>query len=435
MKQNIIELLLEEKIGLDTAAIGKKVIENAVRQRMARCGLTRLSAYAETLSDPDGEWKNLIEMVVVPETWFFRNRKVFNYLVRFVKDSWLPENRGRMLRVLSIPCSTGEEPYSVAMALMDAGINKDRFHIDGIDISEEALIKARIGEYGLGSFRGKELDFRDRYFQATNHGYQLLEHVREKVRFKAGNVLKNRFGVGAPFDVVFCRNLMIYMTPEARNRTLDIISRLLSETGIFFCGHAERQTAIDWGFEAVHETGVFACRKRCRESNQKKQAVAAKKALLKQQVQEKKIKPILKPVMPVDFPSGKSSEQQNRSKPAAGGATSREEVNIFMEAREMADQGQLPKALELCRLFLDENPVHAETHFLMGLIHEALHNDNKAEAFFNKAIYLNPEHVEALNHLAFIESRRGNKNGAERLRQRARCIRRGTMHRAPTVGN
>lgn len=429
MKPKTIESLLEEKIGLDTAAIGKKVIENAVRQRMDRCCLTSLEAYAETLLDPNGEWKNLLEMVVVPETWFFRNRKVFNYLVRFVKGSWLPENRGRVLRVLSVPCSTGEEPYSIAMAFMDAGVNKDRFQIDGIDISEEALSKARFGEYGPGSFRGKDLEFRDLHFQPKNHGYQLLEHVKGDVRFKAGNVLENRFAAGAPFDVIFCRNLMIYMSPKARNRTLETISRLLTETGIFFCGHAERQTAIDWGFEAVPEPGVFACRKRCRESNGKSPSVAAKKTLFKQPLQEKKIKPVQKPVMPVDFPSGKPFEQQSRSRPEAGAPTSREEVNLFLEAQEMADQGQLPKALELCRLFLDENPVHAEAHFLMGLIHEALHNNDKAEALFNKAIYLKPEYVEALNHLAFIESQRGNENTAERLRQRAQG--RGQMHRAP----
>ena len=135
--------------------------------------------------------------------------------------------------------------------------------------------------------------------------------------------------------------------------------------------------------------------------------------------------------MPVDFPTGKSSEQQERSRVEAGVPTSREEVNLFLEAQEMADQGQLPKAFELCQVFLGENPVHAEAHFLMGLIHEALHKDDKAEAFFNKAIYLNPEHVEALNHLAFIESRRGNENGAERLRQRAQRISRVSMYRAP----
>ena len=420
---NIIESLLEEKIGLDTAAIGRKVVEKAIRRRMDQCGLTSLEVYAKTLVDSNDEWKNLIEMVVVPETWFFRNRKVFNYLVRFVKDTWLPENPGRILKVLSIPCSTGEEPYSVAMALMDAGINKDRFQIAGMDISEEALSKARLGVYGRGSFRGKDLTFRDRYFQPKNDGYQLSGHVSDKVQLKSGNVMENRFADGVPYDVIFCRNLMIYMSPEARNQTLETMSRLLAETGIFFCGHAERQTAIDWGFEAVNETGVFACRKRRRESRRKDPSVDATRAQLKRQVHEKKIKPIRKPLMPVDALSGKLTEQQNRSKPDMSTPKPDTAVNFFLEAREMADQGKLPKALELCEVFIGENPVHVEAHFLMGMIHEALHNKDKAEAFFNRAIYLNPEHVEALNHLAFIELQRGNNNSAERLRQRAQRIR------------
>jgi len=422
MKINIIESLLEEKIGLDTAAIGRKVIEKAIRQRMDQCRLTRLAVYAKILADSNDEWKNLIEMVVVPETWFFRNRKVFNYLVRFVTDSWLPENPGRMLKVLSIPCSTGEEPYSVAMALMDAGIKKDRFQIIGMDISEEALKKARLGVYGQVSFRGKDLTFRNRYFQPKNDGYQLSSHVSDKVQFKAGNVMENRFGTDAPYDVIFCRNLMIYMSPEARNQILETMSRLLAETGIFFCGHAERQTAIDWGFEAVNETGVFACRKRCRESGRKDPSVDVTRTQSKRQIHEKKIKPVRKPLMPVDVLSEKSTEQQNRSKPEFSTPKTDKAVNLFLEAREMADQGQLPKALELCEVFLGENPVHVEAHFLMGLIHEALHNKDKAEAFFNRAIYLNPEHVETLNHMAFIELHRGNNNSAERLRQRAQRI-------------
>ena len=408
---NIIESLLEEKIGLDTAAIGRKVIEKAIRQRMDQCRLSSLEVYAKTLVDSNNEWKNLIEMVVVPETWFFRNRKVFNYLVRFVRDSWLPENSGRMLNVLSIPCSTGEEPYSVAMAFMDAGIKKDCFQIAGMDISEEALKKARLGVYGQGSFRGKDLTFRDQYFTPKNNGYQLSGHVRDKVQFKAGNVMENRFGTDAPYDVIFCRNLMIYMSPEARNQILETMSRLLAETGIFFCGHAERQTAIDWGFEAVNESGVFACRKGRRKSKRKGPSV-----------HEKKIKPIRKPLMPVEVLSGKSTEQQNRSRPGISAPKPDKAINLFLEAREMADQGQLPKALELCEVFIGENPVHVEAHFLMGLIHEALHNENKAEAFYNRAIYLNPEHVEALNHMAFIELHRGNNNSAERLRQRAQRI-------------
>ncbi len=427
MKKNIIESLLEERIGLDTAAIGRKVIESAFRRRMDRCGAASLESYAGILTDSRDEWNRLIEMVVVPETWFFRNRKVFDYLARFVKEYWLPENSGQPLRVLSIPCSTGEEPYSVAMALMDAGIQPSRFKIVGMDISENALKKARDGLYGQGSFRGKDLAFRDRYFQPKDHGYQLSSRVSDLVRFKPANVLDAHIVAGAPYDVVFCRNLMIYMSPEARDQTLETMSRLLKEKGIFFCGHAERQTAIDWGFEAIDESGVFACRKRCRESRRKVPSIAAVKAAVKRLVEEAPKRVAQKPLVPDPVSSLKRAAPPKRLQPHVGDRGSGQTGDLYAEARAMADQGQLPEALELCRTFLKENPVHVEAHFLMGLIYEALHNVELAEAFFNRAIYLNPEHGEALNHMAFIELQRGNKDGAQRLRQRAQRIGNGKM--------
>ncbi len=422
MKKNIIESLLDERIGLDTEAIGGKVIERAARNRMAQCGINTLEAYAGTLRDSNGEWIHFIEMVVVPETWFFRNRKVFNYLVRFVKGSWLWENPGRRIKILSIPCSTGEEPYSIAMSLMDGGIPEDRFKITGIDISEKALKTARAGFYGQGSFRGKDLAFRDRYFQIENDGYQLLNPVIRKVRFRAGNVMEKRFVRDAPYDIIFCRNLMIYMSPSARSQTLATMNRLLAPKGVLFCGHAERQTAIEWGFEAVNESGVFACRKGCGESKSPPRGTEPKGLEFKPKAPLKKMGSIREPSFGVDGPPKKPTRDGNPVNSVNMVPAPREAVDFFGEARKMADQGQLRQALQLCETFLIENPVHAEAHFLMGLIYEALHHEEKAEAFFNRAIYLNPEHVEALNHMAFIELQRGNKSGAERLRQRARRI-------------
>ncbi len=431
MKKNIIESLLNEKIGLDTEAIGKQVIEKAVGRRMAQCGSSNLEAYTKTLLDSNDEWKHLIEMVVVPETWFFRNRKVFDYLAGFVKNAWLPENRARRIKVLSIPCSTGEEPYSIAMSFMDEGIHKDRFKIAGVDISEKALEIAEAGFYGKGSFRGKDLAYRDRYFQPQNDGYQLAKSVIETVRLKAGNIMEKRFVTDAPYDIIFCRNLMIYMSPEARNQTLETMSRLLTDKGLFFCGHAERQTAVEWGFEAVNESGVFACRKRCRESGGKPASVDAAGSEIKRQVPLKEIKAIPRLSLSVDDLFKKSTEGKNLSNSATSLPTPEKAFDLFLEARKMADQGQLPKALEICEVFLGENPVHAEAHFLMGLIYEALHDEAKAEAFFNRAIYLDPEHAEALNHMAFIELERGNNSGAERLRRRAQRISDSSANFAP----
>ena len=417
MKLNIIESLLEKKIGLDPDAIGKKIVKKAIRRRMDQCRLASPDAYAECLACSNEEWNNLIEELVVPETWFFRNRKVFDYLVRFARDIWFPKHKNGTLRLLSIPCSTGEEPFSITMAFMDAGIRKERFQVDGVDISEEALSRARLGEYGPGSFRGNDLTYRNRYFQHRNDAYQLCSHVKERVRFRTGNVMENRFMAGESYDVIFCRNLLIYMSPEARNQILETMNRLLTETGILFCGHAERQAALDWGFDVVRETGVFACRKRCDRSDGKPPSIS------RRTIQGKNKIHIPKPVVSKGLFSAKTPGLPDRSSPKASTLPPERKVDLFLTARTLADRGELPKALELCEVFLGEHPAHAEAHFLMGLIHEALGNEEKAEEFFNKAIYLNPNHSEALNHLAFIESQRGNESGAVCLRKRAQRVR------------
>ena len=314
---------------------------------------------------------------------------MFHYLVRFVAEDWLLRSSGRPLNVLSIPCSTGEEPYSIAMALLDAGIQADRFKIAAVDISEKALERARQGVYGQASFRGTDLFFRNRYFQRKGDTYQLVEPVKGKVFFKVGNIMERQFATGLPYDVIFCRNLMIYMSPAARNQTLETMSRLLDDKGIFFCGHAERQTAIDWGFEAINETGVFACRKRCRESMEKADTWPAEKTSTEGGVRgvgfkpyEDETKPVQKSAVKNEAPFSERTGVPREAEPETIDGAMENTVDLFPKAKELADHGKLLDALELCKIFLNENPVHVEAHFLMGLIYEALHDEEGAEAFF-----------------------------------------------------
>ena len=122
--------------------------------------------------------RQLIETVIVPETWFFRDREAYVALVKVVLEEWLPAHGDGPLRLLSAPCSTGEEPYSMAMALFDAGLPANRFHIDALDISARSLARARRAFYGRNSFRGTNLSFRGRYFQAAAGGHHLAEAIR-----------------------------------------------------------------------------------------------------------------------------------------------------------------------------------------------------------------------------------------------------------------
>ena len=111
-----IEQLLRETMGLDAASIGSTLIHRSVRLRMKILGLKRWEEYEHLLQNSAAEWNELMESVVVTETWFFRDREPFCALVRLVLEERAPANLLRPLRLLSIPCSTGEEPYSMLMA-------------------------------------------------------------------------------------------------------------------------------------------------------------------------------------------------------------------------------------------------------------------------------------------------------------------------------
>ncbi len=424
MSLKMIESFLEKEMGLSAEAIGPEVIAKAVRLRMADLGLTDMKGYYDYLKTTQNEQGILMEGVVVLETWFFRNKNAFVFLVNHVTEKWSPKHRGNHLRVLSVPCSTGEEPYSIAMALMDAGIKSDRFRIDGVDISEAALGKARSAVYAQGSFRGDDLSFRERYFEPKGDTYQLHASVRKEVRFIRGNVLNDRLLMDqAPYDIIFCRNLLIYLSPRARQRTLESMDRLLAGAGILFVGHAERQAAIEWGLAGIPEFGVFACRKerRKRERSLKPNFVAQPRPREKLFEKVGKKLQAVTPVTPAYSPS-KVSESEGSSKQPDNRRSLADLKDLFVEAQRLADRGSLPSALALCQDFLCEHPVHVQAHFLMGLIHEALDNEGKAEEFFNKAIYLDPNHSEALNHLSFIMEHRGDKKRAAHLRRRAQRI-------------
>ena len=423
MPLTMIESLLEKEIGVSAEAIGPEVIAKAVRLRLDECGFADIRAYLDFLKTSEEEQGNLIEAVVVPETWFFRNKKSFAFLAKYVTGKWLPKHRGDRLHVLSVPCSTGEEPYSIAMALLDEGVGKDRFHIDGVDISEGALGKAKSGVYAKGSFRGDDISFRKRYFEPKGDAYQLNSDIRKKVRFIKGNVLDDHLLMDQePYDILFCRNLLIYLSSEAKRRIFEILNRLLATTGILFLGHAERQAAIEWGFAGIPEFGVFACRKERRKRENRPEPAVNVRHQPCQRMFEKAAKglqalPRSQPPVTIEDLEPKILSEHIDSRESLEG-----QKDLFIEAQRLADQGSLLSALELCETFLRENPVHVQAHFLMGLIFEALDNEERAEEFFNKAIYLDPNHYESLNHLSFVVEHRGDKKRAARLRRRAQLI-------------
>lgn len=260
MKQ--IEDLLRQLIGLDAASIGSALIAGVVRLRMKELGLTRVDDYHRVLQFSPREWNELVESVVVKETWFFRDHEPFSAFVRLVQSEWLPAHPAGALQVLSVPCASGEEPYSLAMALREAGLPPERFAIEGIDISCHALERAEHGVYRKRSFREQDIAFRDRYFREVEGGYLLDAAIREKVCFHPANLLGDDFTTRrAAYDFIFCRNLLIYFDRATHRRAFDRLNDLLAPAGALFVGPAEMPLAIENGFVSAELPMAFACRK------------------------------------------------------------------------------------------------------------------------------------------------------------------------------
>lgn len=413
MKPGSFKQWLKETMGLDTDTIGPTVVDRAVRERMAASASGSLSEYWQLLRDSASEQQELIEAVVVPETWFFRDTEAFAALARIHDLQWAATHPGA-LRLLSLPCSTGEEPYTMAMALRDAGFPIERLDIDAIDISERALAKARHGVYGSNSFRGRDLAYRDRHFESTPGGWRLAQVIRERVNFRRGNVLDIGFLPGeAVYDGIFCRNLLIYFDQETQIRTVAVLSRLLRPQGMLFVGPAETGLMLSLDFVSAQMPMAFAFRK-----PQGIVSAGRTPASVADIPPRSVIPPPPALARPITKPRAKPIQAKAPASPPSPAES------LLAAAQQLADDGSFEQAMASCEAHLKMHGPSARALYLMGLIHGAKGQRARAEDCFRKALYLEPDHEETLMHLALLLETKGDLAGGRVLRLRAQRHRR-----------
>jgi chemotaxis protein methyltransferase WspC len=258
MEHAPIYLLLQNKIGLDIHSIGAETVSRAIKKRMQVTGSANAQSYFGSLRLSRVELAELIEQVVIPETWFFRNRESFRFLSRYVQS----DASNTAWRVLSVPCASGEEPYSIAMALMEGGLSLHQFRIDAMDISATALEKAKHGLYRQHSFRGGDLSYRDEHFQKLENGWRISDDIRKSVRFMQHNFLEAHSElIGSQYDIIFCRNLLIYLNVPARQRVLKQLYALLKKEGLLFAGHSEAGLPLVPFFQGIRPLAAFVHQK------------------------------------------------------------------------------------------------------------------------------------------------------------------------------
>ncbi len=407
MIYKLIETLLKDKTGLHSASIGSESIRTNIKRRMEECSIIDVSDYYSFISKSIDELQLLINETMVPETWFFRDDIPFNFLKSFIHNQWFPAERKKKLRILNIPCATGEEPYSVAMTLLGCGMKPHQFSIDAVDINTGVLDYAEKGHYSQHSFRGNVINQYQHYFKKVASRYQLDDAVKNAVSFNYGNVLDDNFiKKSGCYDIVFCRNLLIYFDDKTKKKVVNHLSQLLIDNGVLFVGYADVSALMNQPFTPVSYPSAFAFYK------------------------QEPIK--LKPVTPTiqKFPSNNSYKSSFVSLRKAEklqikkikGTYVLEDEEVIERIQKLADQGELHEAKILCQQFLEKNSVSISAHYLMGVILDVEGLWAKAHDLFCKTLYLNPKHYEALTYLAIYAERRGDSTAAKVYRSRATRI-------------
>lgn len=384
---------------------------------MLECTLSDEQSYFELLKTSSIEMQGLIDEVTVPETWFFRGVEPFRLLADYVSREWMGSHPGKIFRVLSAPCSSGEEPYSIAMVLIDVGLRKDQFHIDAIDINTRAIGRAKQGVYGRNSFRGDEGDVMDRYFQVVMNGYEVNEAVRGTVNFTHGNLMGKDFLYGMEtYDAIFCRNLLIYFDRYTQAGVLKKLHGLLAPQGMLFIGHAESGCVDSTLFSIVRKERTFAYRKSV-ESQEVSIAVSSDDEVGGKLKRKNNIKPIARHKSVSASPDKKTVKNvfteiiQNKN-----------DDSFLTKAQQLADCGELDEAAVFCDKHLELDACSAAAYYLLGIIREAQENILLARDLFHKALYLDPKHYQALMHLAEHAERQGDLGAAATYRARARRL-------------
>jgi len=416
------EAFLKELIGLDVSSVGAASIGRAVRQRIASGVTGNADEYWALLQTSAAERQALIEAVIVPETWFFRYPESFTTLAQLAVQRLAILAGVRPLRLLSLPCATGEEPYSMVMSLLDAGIPGQAFQVDALDVSPLLIARAKRAVYGKNSFRSESLAFREQYFAPVKEGYELSETVCRQVRFQCGNLLDPQLLASEPaYDVVFCRNLLIYFDRATQETVLSLLKRLTREDGVLFIGPAEASLLSQHGMQALGIPQSFAFQ-------YPSETLPAKAAWPEPAALDR---------VPVGHVSARTSagrpSAETRTRPAQPRSSGRRlnEVKPQPPATKsgapaqleaianLANQGRLDEARQGCERYLAEHGPAAEAFYWLGLLSDAGGKPQEAQGYYRKVLYLQPQHREALAHLAALLAAQGDAAGARRLQARA----------------
>lgn len=254
--------MVYEKTGMYFKENKKYLIKSRL---MGRLKELKLSTYKDYYYKVKFDMKESVEMInclTTNETSFFRTMPHITELQQKI----LPEisKKTPQVRIWSAACSTGEEPYTIAILIKELerkGI-KIPVEIIGTDIDEQVLHKAREGVYTLNSFRGVEPYFMQNYFTKQGLNYVIKPEIKNMVKFSKVNLIDSlKMTTMKNFDIILCRNVLIYFSHDSRKKVIEHLYLSLKKDGYFFLGHSETLHGVFDGFQVVHVPGAVVYKK------------------------------------------------------------------------------------------------------------------------------------------------------------------------------
>jgi len=411
--------------------------------------------YFELLSHDEEEFKALMNLVTINETSFFRFPGQFDAL----RDRIIPrilEDRhasaANRFRVWSAGCSTGEEPYTIGMTLLDSVLPSLGFECEilGTDVSTQALERAREGVYPARSLTNLQQHTIQRWFEPIRDGHRPVKEVRALCDFHYHNLIKEPYPLAfmSGWDVIFCRNVTIYFRLESTRRVVNNFFDALNPGGYLFIGHSETLTSVSDRFETVEVDGVFLYRKPL-----PKRPLTFSEAIAERKARE--VPPTRRPgvradtaarperkaetVLAQEVPPQEStpaaqliarahalleSAQADMALSLANEALALEPDNVeahLVAAFAHADLGHLDDAIKQAESVLADRPLTAGARYILGIISQQRGDMDAALSEFRRTVYIDRDFV--LAHFAIANIHRARGENADACREYQNTLR------------
>ncbi|MGB8650947.1 MAG: protein-glutamate O-methyltransferase CheR [Mycobacteriales bacterium] len=406
--------LLARAAGLVFDDSRRQSMSYSVAERLRETGARDVATYLSMLDDPR-ERQRLLDEVTIQETHFFRNPPQVRALRAHVLPELLrhAEANGRRLRIWSAGCSTGEEPYSIAMMLRELLPNLQGWDVKVLatDVSERALEAARTGRYGARAVQLATPEELARFFQpAPSGGHEVRAEVRDLVEFRHHNLVTEAvpFAASERVDLVLCRNVTIYFARDTTRALMERLHHCLRDGGYLFLGHSETLWQVSEDFRLVAlgtgESAAFVYRRLDPKAPERRAVLPDRRTK-------------------DEGPPPPAVERRTRSRRAAApvAAQETEEVavaptvdELLAAARAALAKGAYQQAAELAKQAIAAEPLRGEPFYLSGLALVDLGADEAALVDLRKAVYLEPHRGLAHFLLAGVLDRLGDRSAAAR---------------------